>query len=344
MPITILAGIGWHMVGAACAASFYAPIEKVKKWSWETTWAVMGFVSWFLLPLTMSYILLPHFHTFYASLSPALMWKVALFGAMWGIGNVSYGLTMRYLGMSLGIGVAIGITLVVGRLAPPALHGQFFALFTSRSGLWSMSGVIVALIGVAIVSYAGHQKEVQLGTEVKEFNVLLGLILAVMCGIFSAGFSFGLDAATPIRAAALKLGVNPLYARLPGYVLIMGAGGVVNMIYCFTRLAFKKELSLRADLSQSGATLLKNSTLAVCGGSMWYLQMFFYAWGEAHIPARLSYVNWMLHMSGYVLCGGLVGLALGEWAGVGKRPVRLLWGGILVIIAAANLVGLGMAS
>lgn len=344
MPITILAGIGWHMVGAACAASFYAPIEKVKKWSWETTWAVMGFISWFLLPLTMSYILLPRFHTFYASLSPTLMWKVALFGAMWGIGNVSYGLTMRYLGMSLGIGVAIGVTLVVGTLAPPALHGQFFALFTSRSGLWSMSGVIVALIGVAIVSYAGHQKEVQLGTEVKEFNVLLGLTLAVMCGIFSAGFSFGLDAATPIRAAALKLGVNPLYARLPSYVLIMGAGGVVNMIYCFTRLAFKKELSLRADLSQSGPTLLKNSTLAVCGGSMWYLQMFFYAWGEAHIPARLNYVNWMLHMSGYVLCGGLVGLALGEWAGVGKRPVRLLWGGILVIIAAANLVGLGMAS
>ena len=344
MPIAIVAGIGWHIVGAACAASFYAPIEKVKKWSWETTWTVAGFFSWFLLPVTMSYILLPHFYTFYASLSPALMWKVALFGAMWGVGNVSYGLTMRHLGMSLGIGVAIGVTLVVGTLAPPALHGQFLALFTSRSGLWSASGVMVALIGVAIVSYAGHQKEIQLGAEVKEFNVLLGLTLAVMCGIFSAGFSFGLDAATPIRAAARELGVNPLYARLPSYVLIMGAGGVVNMVYCFTRLGFKKELSLSVDLSQSGSTLLKNSTMAACGGIMWYLQMFFYAWGEAHIPVRLSYVNWMLHMSGYVLCGGLVGLALGEWAGVSKRPIRLLWGGILVIIAAANLVGLGMAS
>jgi len=326
------------------AASFYAPIEKVKKWSWETTWAVAGFFSWILLPIGVSLILLPDFGGFFESMGPHLLLKVALFGAMWGVGNVSYGLTMRHLGMSLGIGVAIGVTLVVGTLVPPALHGQFLALFTSRSGLWSMSGVIVALIGVATVSYAGHEKEMQLGAEAKEFNVTLGLALAVMCGIFSAGFSFGLDAATPIRTAVLKLGVNRLYARLPSYVLIMGGGAIVNMAYCFTRLALKKNLSLSADLSQPVATLLKNGAMAASGGIMWYFQMFFYAWGEANIPARLSYVNWMLHMSGYVLCGGLVGLALGEWAGVGSRPIRLLWAGILVIIAAANLVGVGMAS
>ncbi len=251
---------------------------------------------------------------------------------------------MRHLGMSLGIGVAIGVTLVVGTLVPPIMHGQFTALFSTDSGLWSMAGVIVAVIGVAIVSYAGHQKEVELGGELKEFNVTLGLVLAVLCGIFSAGFSFGLDAATSIRAAALAAGVNPLYARLPSYVLIMGGGAIVNMSYCFLRLAFKRDLSLRADLAQPGAVLLKNGAMAASGGVMWYFQFFFYAWGEANIPARMAYVNWMLHMSGYVLCGGLVGLALGEWAGVRSRPIRLLWTGIAVIIVAANLVGLGMAT
>ena len=344
MPVAILAGIGWHIVGAACAASFYAPIEKVKKWSWETTWAVAGFFSWILLPIGVSLILLPDFHAFYAAISPQLMLKVALFGAMWGVGNVSYGLTMRHLGMSLGIGVAIGVTLVVGTLVPPLMHGQAAMLFSTQSGRFTLAGILVALIGIAIVSFAGHQKEQQLGAEVKEFNVMLGLALAVMCGIFSSGFSFGLDAATPIRAAALQLGITPLYARLPSYVLIMGGGAVVNMTYCFVRLAFKKDLSLRADLAQPRPTILKNGSLAAAGGIMWYLQFFFYAWGEANIPARLGYVNWMLHMSIYVLCGGLVGLALGEWIGVTSRPIRLLWAGILVIIAAANLVGLGMAS
>ena len=165
--MSVFAGIGWHMVGAASAASFYAPIEKVKKWSWETTWAVAGFFSWILLPIGFSLFLLPDFHAFYAALSPSLMWKVALLGAMWGVGNISYGLTMRHLGISLGIGVAIGVTLVVGTLVPKLMHGQYADLFLSRSGVWNLSGMIVALIGIAIVSYAGHLKEIQFGREVQ---------------------------------------------------------------------------------------------------------------------------------------------------------------------------------
>lgn len=341
---SIAAGIGWHVIGASMAASFYAPIEKVRKWSWETTWALAGLFSWVVLPIGISLLLLPDFRGFYAAMGASQLWPVALFGAMWGIGNVSYGLTMRHLGMSLGIGVAIGVTLIVGTLVPPLMHGQAAMLFTTRSGLLTMSGVLVALIGVAIVSYAGHMKEKHSGGEVAEFNLGLGLTLAVLCGIFSSGMSFAIDAATPMANAAKHAGVNPLYAALPAYVVIMGGGAVVNFTYCFFRLATRKNLSLRSDLKQPRPVLTRNALLAATGGIMWYLQFFFYAWGQANIPARLGYVNWMLHMSIYVLCGGLVGLALGEWKGVGSRPVRILWAGMLVIILAANLVGLGLAS
>lgn len=340
---SVVAGIGWHIVGAGMAASFYAPIERVKKWSWETTWALAGMFSWILLPIGVSLVLLPNFHDFYAGVPTSLLLKVALFGAMWGVGNVSYGLTMRYLGMSLGIGVAIGVTLIVGTLVPPLMHGQGAMLFSTRSGLITMSGVLVSLIGVGIVSWAGHQKETQLKGHLEEFNVGLGLLLAVMCGIFSSGMSFAIDAAQPMQTAATSLGVNPLYAALPSYVIIMGGGAVINLAYCFIRLAVLPRLSLRNDFSQTGSTIAKNALLASTGGIMWYLQFFFYAWGAANIPQHLSYVNWMLHMSIYVLCGGLVGLALGEWAGVKRTSIRLLWAGIVVIIAAANLVGLGMA-
>src|ERR1700689_5509083 len=162
MPIAIFAGIGWPVVGAACAASFYAPIGKVKKWSWETTWAVAGLFSWILLPIGVSLLLLPSFVGFYGSFDSGLLLKVALFGAMWGVGNVSYGLTMRHLGISLGVGVAIGVTLMVGTLRPPLLHGQAAILFMTKGGLFTLAGIVVALIGVAVVSYAGHQKEIQL--------------------------------------------------------------------------------------------------------------------------------------------------------------------------------------
>ncbi|MBN8733165.1 MAG: L-rhamnose/proton symporter RhaT, partial [Acidobacteria bacterium] len=335
--------IGWHMVGAASAAAFYAPIGKVKRWSWETTWAVAGFFSWVLLPIAVSAALLPDFRAFYAALDSATVLKACLFGCMWGVGNVSYGLTMRYLGMSLGIGIAIGTTLVIGTLMPPFLRGDFLFLFSSQSGLVSLAGIVVALTGVAVVTYAGHQREEQLGLTAEQLDIKRGLLLAIMCGIFSSGMSFAIDSAKPIEAAALQLGVHPLYAALPSYVIIMGGGGLVNFLYCFTRLALKPNLSLRADLGQPLRGNLGNAAMAATGGIMWYLQFFFYAWGAASIPPRLDYLNWMLHMSGYVLFGGLVGLSLGEWAKVNRRPIAILWAGMIIIILAANLVGLGMA-
>jgi len=341
---SVFSGIGWHMVGAASAASFYAPIGKVKRWSWETTWAVAGLFSWILLPISVSLFLLPDFLGFYAALDPHVVLKAFLFGCMWGIGNVNYGLTMRYLGMSLGIGIAIGVTLVVGTLIPPILHGQFLSMFTTHSGLLTLAGILVALIGVSIVTYAGHKKEQQLGSTALQFDLKKGLLLAGMCGVFSSGMSFAIDAAKPIEASALHLGVPSLYAALPSYVIIMGGGALVNFSYCIVRLIMVSNLSFKADCSQPWKVLVQNSSLAATGGTMWYLQFFFYAWGAANIAQHLSYVNWMLHMSGYVLCGGLVGLALGEWRKVDANPVRLLWLGMIVIILAANLVGLGMAS
>lgn len=342
--MAVVAGIGWHMVGAASAASFYAPIEKVKKWSWETTWAVAGIFSWILLPIGVSFILLPHFFAFYSGIASSVLLKAFLFGCMWGVGNVSYGLTMRYLGMSLGIGVAIGVTLVVGTIIPPIAHGVFLTLISTRGGAYTIAGIVVALIGIAVVSWAGHLKEERMGVRVEEFNLSKGLLLAVMCGIFSSGMSFAIDAATPMTHAAIEAGVKPLYAALPSYVIIMGGGAIINFAYCFFRLAFRADLSLRRDLSQPPESLIKNALMATSAGVMWYLQFFFYAWGAANIPVRLSFVNWMLHMSSYVLFGGIVGLALGEWKGAAGRPVRQLWVGLAIIIAAANLVGLGISS
>jgi hypothetical protein len=163
-------------------------------------------------------VLLPDFFGFYASMDAHVLLKVALFGAMWGVGNVSYGLTMRHLGISLGVGVAIGVTLMVGTLMPPLLHGQAAMLFPPERAASPWLGVLVALTGVAVVSYAGHQKEVQLRGELREFNLKLGLLLAGLCGIFSSGMAFAIDAAEPMEAAALHLGVNPLYAALPSSI------------------------------------------------------------------------------------------------------------------------------
>ena len=263
---------------------------------------------------------------------------------MWGIGNINYGLTMRYLGMSMGIGIAIGITLIVGTLMTPILNGKFGVLIGTPGGQMTLLGVLVALIGVAIVTRAGQLKERQMGIKAEEFNLKKGLILAVMCGIFSAGMSFAMDAAKPMHEAAAALGVDPLYVALPSYVVIMGGGAVINLGFCFIRLAKMQNLSVRADFSLAKPLIISNVLFSMLAGLMWYLQFFFYAWGHAKIPAQYDYMSWMLHMSFYVLCGGLVGLIMKEWKSAGRRPVGVLSVGCVVIIIAANIVGLGMAS
>ena len=152
----------------------------------------------------------------------------------------------------------------------------------------TLLGVLVALIGVGIVTRAGQLKERKMGIKAEEFNLKKGLVLAVMCGIFSAGMSFAMNAAKPL--------------------------------------------------------IIHNVLLSALGGLMWYLQFFFYAWGHARIPAQYDYISWMLHMSFYVLCGGIVGLVLKEWNNAGRRPVTVLSLGCVVIIVAANIVGIGMAN
>ncbi|ELT9929009.1 rhamnose/proton symporter RhaT [Escherichia coli] len=288
MSNAITMGIFWHLIGAASAACFYAPFKKVKKWSWETMWSVGGIVSWIILPWAISALLLPDFWAYYSSFSLSTLLPVFLFGAMWGIGNINYGLTMRYLGLSMGIGIAIGITLIVGTLMTPIINGNFDVLINTEGGRMTLLGVLVALIGVGIVTRAGQLKERKMGIKAEEFNLKKGLVLAVMCGIFSAGMSFAMNAAKPL--------------------------------------------------------ITHNVLLSALGGLMWYLQFFFYAWGHARIPAQYDYISWMLHMSFYVLCGGIVGLVLKEWNNAGRRPVTVLSLGCVVIIVAANIVGIGMAN
>ncbi len=183
-----------------------------------------------------------------------------------------------------------------------------------------------------------------MGIKAEELNLKKGLILAVMCGIFSAGMSFAMDAAKPMHEAAANLGVDPLYVALPSYVVIMGGGALINLGFCFIRLWKVPGLSVKQDFSLMKPMIISNVLFSALAGLMWYLQFFFYAWGHARIPAQYDYMSWMLHMSFYVLCGGLVGLIMKEWNNAGRRPVGVLSIGCVVIIIAANIVGLGMAN
>ena len=172
-------GVFFHWLGGLASASFYIPYRGVKRWSWETYWIVGGVFSWVIAPSLLASLLVPDlFGHIAAAPRSSLMWSY-LFGILWGIGGLTFGLTMRYLGIALGMAVALGFCAAFGTLMPPIFDGKFGELLASSSGLTVLAGVLACLVGIAISGAAGMSKEKELSQEekaaaIKEFDFKKG--------------------------------------------------------------------------------------------------------------------------------------------------------------------------
>ncbi len=339
MEYSIGFGIFYHLLGALAAASFYIPIQLVKNWEWEASWLVNGIASWIIMPILVSSLLLPNVVAFYQAVPVDVALRTYMFGVLWGLGGLTFGMTLRYLGLSVGYGVAIGITLVVGTLMPPLFGGKFLQLFSSHAGVIALFGVVIAVAGIAVTSLAGRMKENETGIKSQEFNVRKGVMIAIFCGITSAFMAFAIDAAEPVQRMALAQGVDPLYQVMPGYVIIMLGGFTTNLIYCLIK--GKKNHTLQ-KIRQDPAHFWRNIILSATGGVIWYLQFFFYGWGHVQMTGlKLGFVSWTFHMSMLVLCGGIWGFILKEWKNCSNKPRRYQLLGMAIIVVSTLVIGLG---
>jgi L-rhamnose-H+ transport protein len=231
-------GVFFHWLGGLASGSFYVPYRGVKHWAWETYWLVGGFFSWIIAPwffaLVMTKDLLRVLHESPAS---SLIWA-CLFGLLWGLGGLTFGLTMRYLGMSLGMAVALGYTAAFGTLMPPIFRGEFASqVLGTRSGLVILCGVMICLLGIAFAGAAGVSKEREMSEEqkrasIKEFDLKKGLMVATFSGVMSACFAYGLAAGDPIKAITVRHGTPPLWQGLPVLVVVLVGGFATNFVWC----------------------------------------------------------------------------------------------------------------
>jgi len=231
-------GVFFHWLGGLASASFYVPYRGVRNWAWETYWLVGGFFSWIIAPwilaLTMTHDLSRVLHEAPTS---SLLWTY-VFGVLWGLGGLTFGLTMRYLGMSLGMAVALGYTAAFGTLMPPIFRGVFASeVLGTRSGLIILGGVAVCLLGIAFAGAAGVSKEREMSTEqkrasIKEFALKKGLLVATFSGVMSACFAYGLAAGDPIKAITIQHGTPGLWQGLPVLVVLLAGGFTTNFMWC----------------------------------------------------------------------------------------------------------------
>jgi L-rhamnose-H+ transport protein len=344
-----LLGVVLHWIGGLAAASFYIPYRGVRRWAWESYWIVGGFFAWIVAPWVICLLLVPDtFEILRAAPQGPVLWAV-FFGVLWGVGGITYGLTMRYLGVGLGIAVALGSCALFGTLLPPIFNGQIGEVLGTHSGQIVLLGIAVCAAGIALSGLAGFSKERELSEEeraevVEEYNLPRGIMTAVLCGMMSACFAFGLSAGKPIaditKARLLDAGRGDLWQNLPVLVVVLIGGFATNLLWCLGLNLRNRTLGDYVGRSGSAGAVLANYLLCALAGLTWYMQFFFYSMAQTKM-GPFEFSSWTLHMASIIIFGTLWGLALREWRGTGPRTRTLLVAGLLVLVASTVVVGYG---
>jgi L-rhamnose-H+ transport protein len=352
-----LLGVFFHWLGGLASASFYVPYRGVRGWSWEIFWLVGGVFSWIIAPWLFAGVRTHDLLTVLAAVPFQTLALCYFFGVLWGFGGLTFGLTMRYLGISLGTAVALGLTAAFGTLIPPLVNGQLFgSLIHSTGGRVVLAGVTTALVGIAIVGRAGHDKELEQAAREEALGAAdlpraadfrKGIAVAVFSGIMSSCFAYGLAAGDPIRAMTLAHGTDPLSQGLPVLVVVLLGGFTTNAVWClFLILRNRSGRELMGIVKVAGAAAVssmgRNYLLCALAGTAWYFQFFFYTMGESQM-GRYHFSSWTLHMSSIIIFATLWGLGLREWKGASGRSLVLLTVGLLVLVGSTVVIGFGNA-
>jgi L-rhamnose-H+ transport protein len=356
-------GVFLHWLGGLASGSFYVPYKGIKKWSWETYWLVGGFFSWIICPSVFAYFMTNDLVGVIKQQSGSALWWTYFFGVLWGFGGLTFGLTMRYLGMSLGMGVALGYCAAFGTLVPPIFKyfmpglpvgTSIVEIAKSTSGQVTLAGVGVCLVGIGIAALAGFTKEREMPEEqkkkvIKEFNFKKGIGVATFSGIMSACFAFALQAGKGINDASLAAGTNKIWSGLPALVVLLFGGFTTNFIWCVL-LNFKNRTGyqylashVRAEHAHHGGSGGEHGPAETASSGIiadLKIPVFFYTMGATQM-GKYDFASWTLHMASIIIFSTMWGWIFHEWKGSSKKAHLLITGGIATLILSTVIIGIG---
>ena len=338
----IIIGLLIIAVGAFCQSSCYVPINKIKDWSWESYWIVQGVFAWLLLPLLGALLAVPGGHSlcelFVADNSFNILMTI-LFGVLWGVGGLTFGLSMRYLGVALGQSIALGTCAGLGTIMGPVLLNIFFPQLDALSSLTFavITGVVVTLLGIAIIGVAGSMKAASLSEEekkaaVKDFNFPKGLAIALLAGFMSGCFNVGLEFGKDINFGDLT---PDMYKTLPATLLVTFGGFLTNAVYCFCQNSKNKTWGDYANRR----VWMNNVVFCALAGALWYSQFFGLSMGKGFLKESptLMTLSFCILMALNVVFSNVWGIILNEWKGCSRKTIAVLILGIIVLIVSSFL-------
>ncbi len=327
-------------VGSFFQSSSYVPIRKVKEWSWESFWLTQGVFAWLVFPLIGAVAFLPEGISLGSLFALKGFGGAFLFGALWGIGGLTFGLSMRYLGVALGQSIALGTCSAFGTIIPALMKGQDLL---HGEGLILLLGVCIAIAGIAIIGYAGslrskNMTEEQKREAIKDFALTKGLLVALLAGVMSACFALGLESGAPIKEYLLTAGASPMFAGMPVVFMVTLGGAATNIVYCL----FQNIRNKSAGDYLKGGVLLNNLLFCALAGGLWYSQFFGLEIAKSFMtgaPVLLAF-SWSILMALNIACSNIWGIILKEWKGSSKTTMLVLIAGLAVLIFSVFFVQL----
>ncbi len=373
-------GVIFHWIGGLASASCYLPFRGIKRWSWETYWLLQGFFSWIIAPMFFATLLVPHLWPILHAAPASSIGYAYFWGVLWGFGGLTFGLSIRYLGIALGYPIALGLCTVFGTLMPPIFSGQIHVILHTTAGQIILFGIGVCTLGIVFSGLAGRSKESELTTEqktetVEEFHYVKGLAVSIFAGIMSACFAYGLAAGKPIgdiaKASLVSQGHSDLWQNLPILVIVLWGGFTTNFIWCVILLVRNSSFyqyfgasapnfdsqdniiaaealssspmtgnPLRLRLRTSYVPLRLNYILAALAGVIWYFQFFFYSMGQTKM-GKYDFSSWTLHMASIIIFSTIWGIMLHEWRGTSAKTRWLVAAGLALLVGSTIIVGYG---
>ena len=335
----ILIGLIIIAIGAFCQSSSYVPINKIKDWSWESYWIVQGLFAWLILPFLGALLAVPEGHSLFELFTDQNAFNVGmtiLFGVLWGVGGLTFGLSMRYLGVALGQSIALGTCAGLGTILGPVFLNIFLPEQDPLSKLTSavIIGVVVTLVGIAIIGVAGSMKSASLSEEekrqaVKDFNFPKGLAIALLAGFMSGCFNVGLTFGASITFPE----TDAMFRGLPATFLVTLGGFCTNAIYCFYQNSKNKTWSDYSKTSVWG----NNLVFCLLAGALWYSQFFGLSLGQGFLadsPDLMTF-SFCILMALNVTFSNVWGIILKEWKGCSPKTIAVLLLGLCILIISS---------
>jgi len=331
------AGMAIIFISGALNGSFPLPMKYARQWKWENTWLVFATAALVIIPWLLAAGFVPHLLDVYRGGASRAVLIPLVFGFLWGIAQVTFGLGINAVGMALAFAVVAGLSCLSGSLIPLLVLNPGDLL--RPRGMLLLISMPILFAGLALYGLAGRRREKEqppAGGGAVAMSFMTGLAICIFTGIFGSNLNLGFAFSGPVLARAVQMGAKPLTSTYASWALVLGAGFIPNLLYC-SRLLFRNHTW--SFYFQSG--WVKETGLAIAMSLLWLSGMVGYGIGATLVGSYGTSLGFALFIAAMILSSNLLGIVSGEWKATSQRTRRVLTGAVVVTLLSVLVLNLG---